>query len=277
MKNVLLCVDYNNVLFRATATHLSLTSDSRFTGGLYGFIKHLTYCVNEVGATHVVICKDSPPYLRRQAYPGYKGNRAHSDDTMFQKAMASKPLIDSFIEHMGLSVWELKGYEADDMMALACTQFSGTFDEVVLVTNDSDLYQFLEFENVSLFKGKSGRYSYSEFNDEFPTIQPRDWALVSALVGTHNEVVGIKGVGPKTAIKYVNDRRLLADCYLQNKELIDNNCELIHLPHPTLEGHPFVACLVASKARYEYREMVRWLGFYEITMAPFMKDAFEAI
>ena len=60
---VLLLVDFSNVLFRVTAKNKESTCNSKFTGGLSGFVKYLAHLLHKFEPTDILVRRDHSPYL----------------------------------------------------------------------------------------------------------------------------------------------------------------------------------------------------------------------
>ena len=70
------------------------------------------------GYDHTVICCDSPPYKRAELLPTYKANRAASPPLAREQLRRVKDRLRAD----GLLLWEVAGYEADDLLCAASTQ-----------------------------------------------------------------------------------------------------------------------------------------------------------
>ena len=200
-KKTLLLIDFNNLLYRSVFAHQGLSHKGKFTGGVYGFIDMLASAINRYGAQRIAVCMDNKPYLRNEYYPAYKADRVSSldEDAVKQLAVARKQ-IKKFLRRFKLTTVEITGMEADDIIGAYC-RYSLAYGKILVMSNDSDLYQLL---NGQVFMVKTGRlYGVKDFKKEWPKIKPRDWPRCVGLKGSHNGVPGIKGVGDKTAYKVV--------------------------------------------------------------------------
>lgn len=201
-KKRLLLIDFNNLLYRSVFAHQGLSHGGKFTGGIYGFIDMVASTVNRYACDRAVVCFDSKPYLRSKFYPEYKADRKQSsldEDALKQVAIARKQII-NFIDRFGIVRAEFLGNEADDLIGEFC-KFSEAYKSIIIMSNDSDLYQLL---NGRVFLARTGSlYGIKDFFKEWPLILPADWPRCVALKGSHNGVAGIKGVGDVTAYKAV--------------------------------------------------------------------------
>lgn len=203
MKKAIVLVDFNNLLYRSVFAHDGLSHRGVFTGGLYGFIDMLSSTVNRYNVDRVIVCQDSKPYHRSTYFIQYKSDRSKAeqfDDDRLKQLSISRKQILRFIKMLGMPFVEVPGHEADDIIGEYCFA-SKDFGRVLVMSNDSDLYQLL---NPRVFLVKTGGlYGLVDFKKEYPDIKPSQWPRCVALNGSHNGVPGIHGVGPKTAYKAV--------------------------------------------------------------------------
>lgn len=234
MKTLLL-IDFSNTVIRSLAVHPMLTSPhGEPTGGLFGFVGQIANQLSKHQPTHVLVCKDAPPYLRKKMYPTYKSDRAKNRDTeksqnFFAAMNISFKQVDECLKYLDIPAWSVPGLEADDLIAATIQRHVNDYDKIIILSNDDDLFQLLVHENVFLLK-KNKEFGYKEFKELYPDINPDMWLLVTALAGTHNAVSGIPRIGIKTAIKIINDDQKLIDVYEKHEDLIKQNLILIELP-----------------------------------------------
>lgn len=234
MAKQLLLLDFNNILMRGMAALPPLSYNDKCTSGLFGFLLQFSSYINKWKPTHCAIVDDYSPYKRKLLCPEYKGDRAKNrkdDDPMFLRFKESKPYCEDFLKRTGVPLIKDVGYEADDWMGFFVEKLSHRFDSIILVSNDSDLVQLLKFENVVLEKGKKGVYTINEFKQDYPGLPLEWWGRIGALAGTHNAVPQLlPKTREKTALKIVLDENKWNDIYLQYKDQIEKNLQLIHLP-----------------------------------------------
>lgn len=271
----LLCVDLSNQVYKATSVNLKLTSGRTFTGGVFGFVHFLAKAITLTEATHVVICKDSPPYRRSIDYPKYKKIReANRDEEVVLKVKETKKILDGMFDLLGLPVLEVAGYESDDLIAHLAKKYRNRFGRIVAASNDSDLYQlFEESPWFTIYRGKKGFYDRSEFDQEWGL--SRDQFMdAHALMGTHNDIEGIEGVGPARAKAIVTDPPKMRSYLASHGDLIERNKKLIELPHPTFDGS---VKLPVSKRGFNEREFIRFMGRLEIKVSTHLLNSLERV
>lgn len=257
----LLLVDYSNLLHRSLHAYSNFYYQGEFTGGFYGVTKILSAAIDDILPDRIVICKDKKPYVRSKQFPDYKQNRNRSDE---EKKELDTRMQDTDLYLMRLfllsniPVWFMDGFEADDLIAYLVLQHHSRYKKIVVFSNDGDLEQLsfsvrtnkLFFRKVTksgyMLEGRKeviGKYG-SKFSLD-------DFLLLHSMAGTHNDVPGIRGIGFKTALRFIHTekRKVL---YENNKELIERNKELIRIPHKEL------LCRLDNKP--EYRVVIKKPG-----------------
>lgn len=279
-REVLLVVDMSNQVYKSTAAHQGLTSGRTFTGGLYGFLVGLSKTIEDTGADRVIVGCDSRPYVRSLEYPDYKGNRKNKekteqDELMLMAFKQSMSLVGDLCRTLNIPMWSVPGYEYDDLVAYAALRYGHQFETVVAMSNDSDLFQLLWLENFYVHRGKIGTFRLREFLAEWGGIRPQDLPIALAMTGTHNALDGIYGIGPKTAIKTLQDAKRWEAVYGEHEGLIKRNLGLIVLPHETF---PFDTPLPEKETlRDPARALTRFCVPYDIQVTRSMNQAFDQI
>lgn len=274
MEPVLLLYDVSYQCHRAAHAHPGLTCDGTFTGGLYGFFQTLGKIVRETQATHAAFCLDSPPYRRSEAYPRYKQVRKKAEDPEVRARVdLTKRLVRETLEGCGANVYALGGFESDDLIAAMARRNRHRFGMIYAASNDSDLWQHLGQPNFALYKTDIASVVTLSTLDEMG-LTPEQYMHATALMGTHNDVEGIAGVGPKTAYAAVKDPAKLRQLRSKHAETIDRNLSLIRLPHPEL---PAQAGVLDARRAFDPRSLYAGLGRYDIDVTHAMVSAMTRI
>lgn len=272
---VLLCVDLSNQVYKASAVHSNLTSNGRFTGGLFGLLTSLAKAILYTQATEVVICRDSKPYIRSLDYPEYKALRKETrDEELKIRAAETMTYMDELVHAIGTPVWEISGFEFDDLVAHVAGKYRHRYSKIVAMSNDSDLYQLFQYKGFSMWKGKDAEYTMEHYLKEWKDLDPSKIPLLLALTGTHNEIEGIARVGPATALAALRDPVKLRSYRAEHGELIDRNLDLITLPHPKF---PRDAVIPKRTVEFKDRRLLIFCGKYDISTTKAMLDAFTQI
>jgi 5'-3' exonuclease len=144
-------VDATYELFRA---HFSprppvLGRDGRVLSGVSGLVEQLLFLLREQGATHVGCATDRVVRsFRNDLYAGYK-----TDAGMDPALLAQFPIAEEAIEALGLVLWPMVEWEADDAIAAAAERFAAEpgVGRVVICTPDKDMAQCVRGERVVLW------------------------------------------------------------------------------------------------------------------------------
>lgn len=275
--STLLVVDLKNQVYKATHAHGALFSGRVFTGGLYGLLVGMLRAVRDVQASHVVVATDSPPYVRRLEFEGYKGDRRKEETEesrmLLMKASQTFKMVPELLDALDIPLWELPGYEYDDACAWAVDNYSHAFDRVVAMSNDSDLYQLLPGSRFALYRGaKKPMYGPKEFEKEFPGFDQSAWVTFLSMVGTHNAVPGIKGVGPVIAQRALRDPGTMRRVRVDHGHVLERNARLITLPHPTFPADPGFR---VRPHRFTLRAFDLFCHRYDITPTANMVEALQ--
>lgn len=204
-------VDANNVMARNFFGISPMNHKGRRTEAIYGLFRDLAKVVNVYGTDRFVLCFDHGRSKRYDMYPRYKHSRVQSK-LFIEQVNASKKwsFLEEQVEWLKGKLTEAlpdqtlmkSGYEADDLAASASGDCR-TKNPGVIVSTDKDFYQCLR-PCVSIHNPRTGlNYTHDQFVEEWG-VYPKDWPTVKALAGCDSDdIVGVPGVGEKTAAKYV--------------------------------------------------------------------------
>jgi 5'-3' exonuclease len=140
-------VDATYELFRAYfAVPSSKAPDGREVGATRGVLSTLLgLCQNE-GATHVACATDHViRSFRNDLYAGYK-----TEAGVPQDLLAQFRLVEEAMAALGLVVWPMVEFEADDALAAGAARYAGQTEQVVIASPDKDLAQCVRGRSVVL-------------------------------------------------------------------------------------------------------------------------------
>lgn len=238
-KKSLVLIDFNNTVIRALAVNKELTHRGNYTGGFFGFTRMLSSIINFVEPTNILVCSDKKPYFREDVYSKYKKDRVKSedDDGFYEALDFNKKKSVELLELMNIPVIVERGYEADDWIAYFSRGLCDKFDRIVIVSNDTDLLSLLQYKGVSIYKGgvkgKSPTlYDIKNFQDDYYPVTPETFDLYTAMVGSHNNFPGLKGVGPVTAKKILSDPMRFEKIKHEHKLHFEEAVKVLTIPYP---------------------------------------------
>lgn len=229
-----------------------------------------------------VFCFDRKPLLRARDYPQYKQNRIKDEYTEEEQELKKifdkqvKLLRTQYLAELGFqNIFYQKGYEADDIIgSIVLTHPQHHF---IMVSADQDLYQLLS-PTVSLWNPrKKELVTDNSFSKEFG-VTPSQWIDVKAIAGCSSDgIKGIKGVGPKTAAKFLNGK-IVSGCkqflaIIKGNETWKANRFLVRLPYPGIEPIELIKDSVSIGG---WKSLARKLGMMSIKeKAPKRKPQME--
>lgn len=166
--------------------------------GVAGIVDQLLYLLREEGATHVGCATDKViESFRNDLFAGYKSSAG-----MPPELLAQFPIAEEAIRALGLVLWPMVEFEADDAIAAACVRFAAdpAVEQVLVCTPDKDMAQLVLGERVVLLDRRR-RITYDEAavmeKWGVPPAAIPDWL---ALVGdTSDGYPGLPGWGAKSA------------------------------------------------------------------------------
>lgn len=164
-------------------------------------------------AKHVVIAADSgKSSYRKRLYPEYKGDREEkfasqstAEKEIFLRFMADyNKSLDYIKDNSDIQVIRFEKTEADDIAAYICCNYSQEFEHVWLLSTDED-WDLLLKDNISRFSYVSKK-EFSLDNWHLHYDYPfEDHLSVKCLIGGEDNIKGVSGIGPKRAVKLVQE------------------------------------------------------------------------
>lgn len=219
----------------------SLSYEEKMTGVIFGFLRTVAELSEKFEPSEIAFCWDSTKSWRKILYPDYKGNRNrdYSPEELRDRQTAYaqfNELRDDILPRIGFAnVFHQNGIEADDIIArIVLDQPLGNkYKRHIIVSSDNDLFQMLELADM-YFIDKKELFTKKDFICKYD-IRPGDWLKVKALVGDSSDnIPGIRGVGVKTAIKYLNGKTRsmnLVQTIQESVVQINLNEILMKVPH----------------------------------------------
>ena len=188
---------------------------------LFGFTKYLLEMLEREKPTHVAVAFDPPGgTFRNQMYPAYKGTRPPTPQLVIE---ALEPLTE-LVQSMNIPVLCIPGFEADDVLGSAATQFAGDGLDVYMVTPDKDYGQLIGPHAFQLKPGKSGAdaelVTAASLCEKWGISEPAQVIDMLAICGdTADNVPGVKGVGEVGAAKLIAKYGTVENIYEHLSEL----------------------------------------------------------
>lgn len=216
MKKIIM-VDGNNLLFRsyyATAYSGNFMKNSKGfpTNALYGFVGMINKIVEEEKPEYMIVAFDKGKTFRHEKYSEYKAGRIEMPDELRLQFPVAKDLLTK----MGIKYYEIEGYEADDIIG-TFSKYCDDDSEYIgtIISSDRDLLQLISSDvDVKLLKQKDFiRYTEESFREEFG-VDPVSIIDLKAIEGDNSDnLPGVKGIGPKGALKLIQEYGSLDGVY----------------------------------------------------------------
>lgn len=203
MKKRLVLIDGYGFLFRAYFAIKNLKkSDDTATNGAYGFTRMLMNLLANINATHIAIVFDSgKKTFRHEIFPQYKANRPPVPEDLIPQFT----MIRDAANALNIKTLEKVGYEADDIIATLATKAEKEDFEVLIVSSDKDLMQLVD-DNIFMYDAMKEKKIHIEDVIEKWGVEPSKLLDVLSLIGdTADNVSGVQGIGPKTAVELINE------------------------------------------------------------------------
>lgn len=228
-KERLLILDGHSLMYRAFYALPALTnSDGIYTNAVYGFTGMLLKMKEEFQPDYIVTTFDrKAPTFRHEEYKEYKAGRKKMPDEL----IGQFSIVRELLEKMAIDIFELDGYEADDLIGTLSVFAEDEGLEVFIVTGDRDALQ-LATDNVKVVINKKGM-SEKEIYDRTRIIEdlgvtPTEFIDVKGLMGDASDnIPGVPGIGEKTAYKLIKEYKSIENLLmnidkLSGKKLIEN-------------------------------------------------------
>ncbi len=215
----LLLVDGNAILHRAYHALPPLTNTKGdVVNAVYGFFSMLLTVVIEMRPEYLIVCFDRPkPTFRQQMFAGYQQHRpALADDFVPQIG-----LVHEMLSKLAVAVFELDGYEADDVIGTISVQAVDL--ESIILSGDRDLLQLVK-RHVKVLMPLVGvkvtaLYDEERVREKFG-VTSEQFVDYKALVGDASDgYPGVAGIGPKTASKLIREYVTFENLYVHIGDL----------------------------------------------------------
>ncbi|MCS7262587.1 MAG: 5'-3' exonuclease [Aquificaceae bacterium] len=196
---VLHLLDGSAFVYRSFHALPPLSTSKGFpTGAVYGFMKTLLALFRKERPRYFAVAFDTPaPTKREHLYKEYKAGRPPMPDPL----KVQIPVIKELLRLAGVNLYEREGYEADDIIATLAEKATESGFWVRVYSPDKDVLQLVSDRLVVINPISGETFDRGKVLEKFG-VPPERLVDYLALVGDKaDNVEGIKGVGPKTALK----------------------------------------------------------------------------
>ena len=206
----LIVIDLMPILYRGYFVFLSRprrTADGVNTSSLSLLASTLEQMIKKFQPTHLAIAMESKtPTFRHELYPEYKAQREKMPEDIAAAIGQAEELANAW----GIPLLQVDGYEADDILGTLATRGAAEGFDVIVASPDKDLGQ-LANEHISIYKpGDAQPLTAEEIAQQWQIPTAESMIDYLALAGDASDnIPGVPGIGPKTAIKLLQSYQTL--------------------------------------------------------------------
>ncbi|UTY33525.1 DNA polymerase I [Treponema putidum] len=222
MKDIIYVLDAYGLIYRSYFAFVSrplTNSKGENVSAIFGFFKSLHSIFAEYNPKLFVTALDSvTPTFRHEMYKEYKATRDKTPDDLH----AQIDKIEEILKTFKLPTVRFNGFEADDVIASIAALAEKEDRECVIISGDKDLMQLVSKTTTMLKPGKIKAwegFDAENVKEEWGVYPAGMLDLLSLIGDSADNVPGIKGVGPKTAVKLLEEYKTLDGIYSNTKNL----------------------------------------------------------
>jgi DNA polymerase-1 len=212
-------IDGSSYLYRAFHALPPLTnSQGQPTGAIYGVLNMTRKLLTEYQPEHVAVVFDPKGKTTRdEIYPYYKAHRPPMPDEL----QAQIAPLHAVLRAMGLPLLMVEGIEADDVIGTLAMEAEKRGLPVLISTGDKDMAQLVN-EHIHLINtmGKEDVILDRAGVEAKFGVSPERIVDYLALIGdTSDNIPGVPGVGPKTAVKWLDQFKSVENLIKHGSEI----------------------------------------------------------
>ncbi len=191
------------------------TRDGKPTGALYGYVMMVLRIYEDIKPDYIAACFDLPkPTFRHLSYDGYKAGRTKTDDALITQIQEAYSLC----EALSIPVYKEEGFEADDLLGTLSEQLKKQENtRVIIASGDMDTFQLIDGDKVTVYTLKKANeaalFTTDSVVERFGFL-PQYIPDYKGLAGdTSDNIIGIKGIGDKTATELIKRYGTIEEMY----------------------------------------------------------------
>jgi DNA polymerase-1 len=208
----LFLIDGNSFCYRAFYAIRSLiNSKGQPTNAVYGFITMLQKIVKERQPDMLAVAFDlKGPTFRHEKFEDYKAHRKPMPDEL----VGQIPLVKEVVKAYNIPIFEVQGYEADDVLATLAKKAEDRGIDTFIITGDKDALQLVNGHIKVMNTHKDDLIYDADKVKEVYGVGPERMTDIMALMGDATDnVPGITGIGEKTAVELISEFGSLDSLY----------------------------------------------------------------
>ena len=182
------------------------TPDGKPSGATYGFTMTLRKILETEKPDGIAVAFDPPGDTFRHArYAEYKATR----EKMADELVVQLDWMREVVRAHGIPIFEVKGYEADDVIGTLSTQAASRGDDVLIVSGDKDMMQLVgpHVKLYNVFKPGIDLVVEAEeaVKEKFGTTPDHVIDVLAIMGDSSDNAPGVEGIGEKGAIKLIQE------------------------------------------------------------------------
>lgn len=214
-------IDGSAFLYRAYYGIRNLSnSKGEATNAIYGFVTMLRKIIAEHKPDYFAVCFDRPEKtFRHEHFKEYKAHRKPMPEDLVPQIAPIK----EFCRLSGYALFEIPGYEGDDILGTLAKKGEEKGLNVFIVTSDKDAMQLVTDKIKILSVHKEGVVLDREsVKKQFDGLGPEQVIDIMAIMGDASDnIPGVRGIGEKGAVKLIRQFGSL-EALLKNPEKISS-------------------------------------------------------
>lgn len=216
-KKTFFIIDGHSLIYRsyfAFKNENMITKNGFVTSAIYGFVNSILELIKKEKPDYIAVAFDTKHKTWRHDYlKEYKANRPKQPEDISK----SFPIIFEILEGFNIKKYSLDGFEADDVIGTISKKIPEDID-VFIMTPDKDYDQLVK-NNVYIYKPNNKGYIKLGINnivEKWNITEVKQVIDMLAIIGDKcDNVIGVKGIGPKTASKLIKE-------YSSLENILDN-------------------------------------------------------
>ncbi len=205
----LLLLDAHSMVYRAwyaIQNPLTVSTTGEEVRGVYGFLQMFRKAIDTYQPTYIALTMDRPtPTFRHVKYQDYKAHRPQSPQELHDQFPHVRRLMETF----KVPIFELDGFEADDLLGTLSAQSEDNGVDALILTGDTDALQLVSPKVRVILQYRMGEqllFDEARVRERYDGLSPSQLIHFKALRGDPaDNIPGIPGVGEKTAIKLLKE------------------------------------------------------------------------
>ena len=210
-------VDGSAYIYRAFHAVRGLTTSKGMpSNAAFGFTRMLIKLIENRTPRYLGVFFDAKgPTFRHDIYSDYKANRP----PMPEELVVQLPYIRKITEGFRIPAIEMSGYEADDLIGTCARMAAAQGMDVVLVTGDKDFLQLVSDKVTIWDPMKDAAIDMAHIQKNYQLLPDQIIDMMGLAGDSSDNVPGVPGIGPKTALKLVQTYGSMASLYERIEEI----------------------------------------------------------